>query len=76
MKNKQKVPGAVVGATGQDGTADFAPSPEGSGEPGSTGTWAGAEGGSCAGSPGWLWRPKEPAAPLLVGPRRAATSAA
>ncbi|XP_035748256.1 zinc finger protein 385B-like, partial [Egretta garzetta] len=36
MKNKQKVVGAAAVATGRDGTADFAPSPEGSGEPGST----------------------------------------
>ncbi|NXK13278.1 Z385C protein, partial [Herpetotheres cachinnans] len=36
MKNKQKAVGAAAGATGRDGTADFAPSPEGSGEPGST----------------------------------------
>ncbi|XP_056218363.1 zinc finger protein 385C isoform X3 [Falco biarmicus] len=36
MKNKQKAVGAAAGATGRDGTADFAPSPEGSGEPSST----------------------------------------
>uniref|UniRef100_A0A8C4TXF8 C2H2-type domain-containing protein n=1 Tax=Falco tinnunculus TaxID=100819 RepID=A0A8C4TXF8_FALTI len=41
MKNKQKAVGAAAGATGRDGTADFAPSPEGSGEPSSTGTRAG-----------------------------------
>ncbi|KAM9215063.1 zinc finger protein 385C [Leptosomus discolor] len=35
MKNKQKAAGAAVVAAGRDGTADFAPSPEGSGEPGS-----------------------------------------
>ncbi|NXT86077.1 Z385C protein, partial [Zapornia atra] len=40
MKNKQKAAGAVVGATGQDGTADFTTSPEGSGEPGNTGSVA------------------------------------
>ncbi|NXN18187.1 Z385C protein, partial [Indicator maculatus] len=40
MKNKQKAAGAVVVAAGQDGSADFAPSPEGSGEPGSTGIMA------------------------------------
>ncbi|NXX62628.1 Z385C protein, partial [Scopus umbretta] len=32
MKNKQKAVGAAVVATGQDGTADFTPSPEGSGD--------------------------------------------
>ncbi|NXG53422.1 Z385C protein, partial [Psilopogon haemacephalus] len=37
MKNKQKAAGAVVVAAGQDGSADFTPSPEGSGEPGSAG---------------------------------------
>ncbi|NXF98201.1 Z385C protein, partial [Eubucco bourcierii] len=36
MKSKQKTAGAVVVAAGQDGSADFTPSPEGSGEPGST----------------------------------------
>ncbi|NXP81035.1 Z385C protein, partial [Ramphastos sulfuratus] len=36
MKSKQKAAGAVVVAAGQDGSADFTPSPEGSGEPGST----------------------------------------
>ncbi|XP_064030401.1 zinc finger protein 385C isoform X1 [Pogoniulus pusillus] len=36
MKNKQKTAGAAVVAAGQDGSADFTPSPEGSGEPGST----------------------------------------
>ncbi|NXX43607.1 Z385C protein, partial [Tricholaema leucomelas] len=36
MKNKQKAAGAVVVAAGQDGSADFTPSPEGSGEPSST----------------------------------------
>ncbi|NWY59226.1 Z385C protein, partial [Chionis minor] len=41
MKNKQKVAGAAAAAGGQDSAADFAPSPEGSGEPGSTGTRAG-----------------------------------
>ncbi|NWS76874.1 Z385C protein, partial [Crotophaga sulcirostris] len=35
MKNKQKATGAAAVATSQDGTADFVPSPEGSGEPGS-----------------------------------------
>ncbi|KFV63255.1 Zinc finger protein 385B, partial [Dryobates pubescens] len=39
MKNKQKAAGAVVVAAGQDGSADFTPSPEGSGEPGSTGSF-------------------------------------
>ncbi|NXP52148.1 Z385C protein, partial [Heliornis fulica] len=37
MKNKQKSAEPMAGATGQDGTADFASSPEGSGEPGSAG---------------------------------------
>ncbi|NWX44418.1 Z385C protein, partial [Steatornis caripensis] len=37
MKNKQKVAaGAAAAAAGRDGAADFVPSPEGSGEPGST----------------------------------------
>ncbi|NXJ96888.1 Z385C protein, partial [Corythaixoides concolor] len=46
MKNKQKAAGAAAApATGLDGTADFTPSPEGSGEPGSTGTRAGGAGG-------------------------------
>ncbi|NWR79625.1 Z385C protein, partial [Centropus unirufus] len=36
MKNKQKAAGSAAVAAGQDGTADFVPSPEGSGEPGST----------------------------------------
>ncbi|NXH12601.1 Z385C protein, partial [Bucco capensis] len=36
MKSKQKVAGAV--ASGQEGTDNFIPSPEGSGEPGSTGS--------------------------------------
>ncbi|XP_009977674.1 PREDICTED: zinc finger protein 385C-like, partial [Tauraco erythrolophus] len=36
MKNKQKAAGAAATATDPDGTADFTPSPEGSGEPGST----------------------------------------
>lgn len=40
MKNKQKATGAAAVAAGRDGAADFAPSPEGSGEPGGTGTWA------------------------------------
>lgn len=38
MKNKQKVVGAAAGTPGQDSAADLAPSPVGSGEPGSTGT--------------------------------------
>ncbi|NXE14161.1 Z385C protein, partial [Lophotis ruficrista] len=37
MKNKQKAAGAAAVAAGRDGAADFAPSPEDSGEPGSTG---------------------------------------
>ncbi|NXG05936.1 Z385C protein, partial [Sakesphorus luctuosus] len=36
MKNKQKVAGATAGPPGQDSAADLSPSPEGSGEPGST----------------------------------------
>ncbi|NWZ54321.1 Z385C protein, partial [Haliaeetus albicilla] len=40
MKNKQKAAGAAAVAAGRDSTADFAPSPEGSGEPSSTGTVA------------------------------------
>ncbi|NXA09228.1 Z385C protein, partial [Sapayoa aenigma] len=36
MKNKQKVAGAAAGTPGQDSAADLSPSPEGSGEPGST----------------------------------------
>ncbi|KAK4808696.1 hypothetical protein QYF61_020185 [Mycteria americana] len=36
VKNKQKAAGAAAVAAGRDGAADFAPSPEGSGEPGST----------------------------------------
>ncbi|NXA88706.1 Z385C protein, partial [Melanocharis versteri] len=40
MKNKQKVVGAAAGTPGQDSTADLAPSPAGSGEPGSTGSVA------------------------------------
>ncbi|NXX84914.1 Z385C protein, partial [Urocolius indicus] len=40
MKNKQKATGAAAVATSQDGAVDFAPSPESSGEPSSTGTWA------------------------------------
>ncbi|NWX16187.1 Z385C protein, partial [Aegotheles bennettii] len=42
MKNKHKVVGAAAVGTGQDGTADFAPSPEGSGEPSGTGTGQGS----------------------------------
>lgn len=53
MKNKQKATGAAAVAAGRDGAADFAPSPEGSGEPGGTGMRAGGAGGSRAGSP---WR--------------------
>ncbi|NWI27106.1 Z385C protein, partial [Sula dactylatra] len=41
MKNKQKAAGAAAAAAGHDGAADFAPSPESSEEPGSTGTRAG-----------------------------------
>ncbi|NXV96807.1 Z385C protein, partial [Calonectris borealis] len=52
MKNKQKVAGAVAVAAGRDSAADFAPSPEGSGEPGSAGTRAGACGRSPAELPG------------------------
>lgn len=37
MKNKQKVVGAAAGTPGQDSATDLAPSPVGSGEPGSTG---------------------------------------
>ncbi|NXH28949.1 Z385C protein, partial [Myiagra hebetior] len=40
MKNKQKVVGAAAGTPGQDSAADLAPSPVGSGEPGSTGSAA------------------------------------
>ncbi|NXS86038.1 Z385C protein, partial [Erpornis zantholeuca] len=40
MKNKQKVVGAAAGTPGQDNAADLAPSPMGSGEPGSTGSVA------------------------------------
>ncbi|NXB22432.1 Z385C protein, partial [Rhagologus leucostigma] len=40
MKNKQKVVGAAAGTPGQDSAADLAPSPVGSGEPGSTGSVA------------------------------------
>ncbi|KFO72145.1 Zinc finger protein 385C, partial [Cuculus canorus] len=36
MKNKQKAAGSAVVPTGQDGTVDFVPNSEGSGEPGST----------------------------------------
>ncbi|NXX20174.1 Z385C protein, partial [Podargus strigoides] len=42
MKNKQKAVGAAAVATDRDSTADFAPSPGGSGEPGSTGTRQGS----------------------------------
>ncbi|NXD85190.1 Z385C protein, partial [Halcyon senegalensis] len=42
MKNKQKAAGAAVVAAGGDSAADFAPSPEGSEEPGSTGTGQGS----------------------------------
>ncbi|KAF1404252.1 hypothetical protein FQV23_0012736, partial [Spheniscus humboldti] len=41
-KNKQKTAGAAAVAASRDGAADLDPSPEGSGEPGSTGTWAGS----------------------------------
>ncbi|NWW93315.1 Z385C protein, partial [Rhynochetos jubatus] len=37
MKNKQKAVGAAAVTAGRDGTADFVPIPEGSGEPSSTG---------------------------------------
>ncbi|NWU24516.1 Z385C protein, partial [Dyaphorophyia castanea] len=40
MKNKQKVVGAAAGTPGQDSAADLAPSPVGSGEPGSAGSVA------------------------------------
>ncbi|NXT20566.1 Z385C protein, partial [Syrrhaptes paradoxus] len=52
MKSKQKAAGAAAGAAGQDSAGDFAPSPEGSGDPGSAGTWAGLPGNVAAlGSP-------------------------
>ncbi|KFW81011.1 Zinc finger protein 385C, partial [Manacus vitellinus] len=40
MKNKQKVAGAAAGTPSQDSAADLSPIPEGSGEPGSTGSIA------------------------------------
>lgn len=60
MKNKQKAAGAAAVATGRDGTADFAPSPEGSGEPGSTGRGAGGCGRVLRRQPGMPLRASWP----------------
>ncbi|XP_075299730.1 zinc finger protein 385C isoform X2 [Opisthocomus hoazin] len=72
MKSKQKAAGAVVVAPGRDGTADFAPSPAGGGEPTSTAQANGlqqpeGEGSSLALMPGAEESPAELPGSVALG---------